>query len=80
MALKRVKVRPIRRNPGTLDLDVADPASVAKVLARAADVYAEAAGELQSARQDPGAGRPWAKLSAIMDRAAVQAAKAAKVR
>jgi len=79
MALKRKAIRyGERRNPGALDLDVAAPDQVARVLRRAADVYAEAAMELRSAWQDAAAGAPWARLAKVLDRAALQADKAAK--
>lgn len=52
-----------------LDLDVDDPRKVEKVLSRAAQAYYDSAGELESAWQDPDAGRPWAELAKILDRA-----------
>jgi hypothetical protein len=55
-----------------LDLDVDKPEDVAKVLRRAAVKYREATPELQSAWQDPNAGKVWAAFARILDRAAEQ--------
>jgi len=58
-----------------MDLDVDSPEKVAAVLRRAAEAYSESASELESQWQDPGAGKPWAKLARILERAADQAEK-----
>jgi len=59
-----------------LDLDVDTPEELAPVLRAAADQYNESASELQSAWQDPHAGKVWAKFAVILERAADQAEKA----
>jgi hypothetical protein len=58
------------------DLDVATPEEVSAVLRAVAEKYRESQGELQSTWQDQQAGRVWAKLAAILERAADQADKA----
>jgi len=52
---------------GTLNLDVDTPEKVAPVLRRAAEAFFDAAGELESAWQDPHAGRPWQRIAKILD-------------
>ena len=59
-----------------LNLDVDSPDKVAAVLRAAAEEYVSAAIELGEAWQDKGAGRPWLKIAAILDRAAKQIDKA----
>ena len=59
----------------SMDLDVASPDKVAAVLRAAADAYYESASELESAWQDPGAGKPWEKLARILESAANRAEK-----
>jgi hypothetical protein len=56
--------------PRDLDLDVDHPDKVARILRNAAATYYEAASELESAWQDPGAGRPWEKIAKILESAA----------
>jgi len=59
------------RNPTQIfSLDVDAPQKVAGVLWAAANQYSESAAELESAWQDPGAGRIWSKLARILDAAA----------
>jgi hypothetical protein len=53
-----------------MDLDVDSPEKVAEVLRDAASAYYESAGELESAWQDPGAGKPWEVIAKILDSAA----------
>lgn len=59
-----------------LTLDVASPDEVAKVLERAARLYADSANELDAAWQDKNAGKPWRDLVKILDEAARKADKA----
>lgn len=58
-----------------LDLDVAEPDMVAAILRAAADAYNESAAELETAWQDRQAGKPWAKIARILERAAAQVEK-----
>ncbi len=53
-----------------LDLDVDAPDKVSQILRNAADAYYESAGELESAWQDPGAGKPWEQIAKILESAA----------
>jgi hypothetical protein len=59
-----------------LDLDVDDPGKVAGVLRRAADRFHESASELESAWQNPKAGRVWSHIARILESAASKADKA----
>lgn len=59
-----------------LDLNVADPEEIPRVLRRAADTFRESREQLKLAWQDPAAGLVWAKLAVILDRAATSAEKA----
>ena len=59
-----------RRNPGSLDLNVASVDRVAPVLHAAVDVYYEAGSELTAAWQQKSAGRPWERIARILDSAA----------
>jgi hypothetical protein len=56
-----------------LDLNVATPEEVPKVLQAAADAFAESALDLQSGWQVKGAGHVWKELSKVLERAANQA-------
>ena len=53
-----------------LDLDVDVPEKVAPVLRAAAQRFRESTSELQSAWQDPQAGKIWTALAVVLDRAA----------
>lgn len=55
-----------------MNLDVAKPDLVPIVLARVVDKYNESAGELSSAWQDKHAGKEWAKIAKILDKANAQ--------
>lgn len=61
-----------------MNLDVAAPDKVAKVLRQAAQAYSESASELEAAWQDRSAGKPWNDLSRILEKAAAQAEVARK--
>jgi hypothetical protein len=56
-----------------LDLDVASPEQVARVLRAAAEQFAASASDLASAWQDKQVGRVWARLARELDRAALRA-------
>ena len=56
----------------SLSLDVSHPTDVASILRNAAEAYCASAIELESAWQDPTAGRPWNKIAAILERTATQ--------
>lgn len=58
-----------------LDLNVDSPDKVEMVLRHAAEEYYYSADELASAWQDRYAGKPWAKIAAILERAADSIAK-----
>jgi hypothetical protein len=60
----------------TTDLDVAAPEQLAKVLRDTADKFRQSTLELQSAWQDPQAGRVWSEFARILERAADQSEKA----
>jgi hypothetical protein len=62
------------RNIGitTMSLDVDAPEHVSAVLNRAATAYYESAGILESAWQDPNAGKVWEKIALILEKAATQ--------
>ena len=55
--------------PRNMNLDVDSPEKVLVVLRNAVDVYYDAAGDLESAWGDPGAGKPWEAIAKILDRA-----------
>jgi hypothetical protein len=55
-----------------MSLDVDAPEHVSAVLNRAAQAYYESAGELESAWQDPSAGKVWTKIALILEKAAAQ--------
>jgi len=55
-----------------LDLNVNSPFKVASILLATANAYDESSVELDSAWQDPNAGRPWRKIADILERAARQ--------
>lgn len=59
-----------------LDLDVIAPHQVAIALRRAADNYRSGATELQTAWQDPNAGKCWEDFAGILERAADACEKA----
>lgn len=59
-----------------LDLDVMAPHQVALTLRRAVDSYREGAAELQTAWQDPNAGKCWEDFAGILERAADACEKA----
>jgi len=52
------------------DLDVNAPDKVAIVLRAAAQAYAESAAEIEVTWQSKGAGRPWIKIAAVLEKAA----------
>lgn len=52
------------------DLDVSSPDKVAAVLRNTAQRYYEDALELQTAWQDPSAGRIWSKIARVLEQAA----------
>jgi hypothetical protein len=60
------------------DLNVANPEALARVLREAAQAFNESRGELQAAWQDDSAGRVWAELARVLERAADQSDKACK--
>ena len=63
----------IDENPvGDLDLDVDTPENVPGVLRAAAQEYLESELELEGAWQDKQAGKVWAKIAKILERAADQ--------
>jgi hypothetical protein len=55
-----------------LDLDVSTPEEVPDILRRAAERFHESHSELQAAWQDKNAGKVWASIANILDRAAAQ--------
>jgi hypothetical protein len=58
------------------NLDVASPEEVPAILEAVADRYRDSAAELAGAWQDRSAGRVWADLATILDRAAASCRKA----
>jgi acyl-CoA reductase-like NAD-dependent aldehyde dehydrogenase len=58
------------------DLDLDAPEKVAGVLRAAAEQYRESASELAVAWQDKNAGKVWARLARILERAADQCDRA----
>jgi len=58
------------------NLDVEAPEQVAVVLETVASFYRESTSELQSAWQDPNAGKVWSDIATILDRAAASCRKA----
>jgi hypothetical protein len=56
-----------------LDLNVAAPEDLPKVLRYAADCYYESRGDLSAAWQDMEAGRIWLKLAKLLEATAVKA-------
>lgn len=50
-----------------IDLDVATPEEVPKVLREAVEKFYDSVGELESAWQDKKAGKVWGKIAAILD-------------
>jgi len=55
-----------------LDLNVDAPDKVPHVLREAAQAYYESEGELATAWQDKGAGKPWGIIAKILEKAADQ--------
>lgn len=60
----------------SLDLDIATPEELPRVLRAAAQQYAESQSELSSAWQDSAAGRVWQEFARILNRAADSAERA----
>lgn len=61
---------------GKVNLDVDAPEQVPALLHRAAQLYYDSEGELQSAWQDAKAGRVWREFAKILERAAWQCTRA----